>query len=99
MYKYLYTYKIIYTPTSEAIIFIVNYHSSTLDTYVYLARSRASKVLCYIHIILIFIHVYMYSALYAIALRNVMGGATMVMKPGQQNRQAAPAVSEDSVSG
>ena len=37
--------------------------------------------------------------LYAIALRNVMGGATMVIKPGQQNGQAAPAVSEDSVSG
>ena len=32
-------------------------------------------------------------------LRNVMGGATMVIKPGQQNEQAAPAVSEDSVSG
>ena len=95
MYKYLYTYKIIYTPTSEAIIFIVNYHSSTLDTYVYLARSRASKVLYYIQIF----YTRLYSTLYAIALRNVMGGATMVIKPGQQNRQAAPAVSEDSVSG
>ena len=41
----------------------------------------------------------MYSTLYAIALRNVMCRATMVIKPGQQNRQAAPAVSEDSVIG
>ena len=79
----------------------MNYHSSTLDTYVYLARSRASKVLYYIHIILIFIHVHVCtrSTLYAIALRNVMGGATMVIKSGQQNRQATPPVSEDSVSG
>ena len=60
VYKYLYTYKIIYTPTSEAIIFIVNYHNSTLDTYVYLARSRASKVLYYIHIILI-LYTYVYT--------------------------------------
>ena len=86
MYKYLYTYKIIYTPTSEAIIFIVNYHSSTLDTYVYLARSRASKVLYYIQIF----YTHMYSTLYAIALalRNVMGGATMVIKPARVERSA-----------
>ena len=72
----------------------MNYHSSTLVTYVYLARSRASKVLYYIQIF----YTRMYSTLYAIALalRNVMGGATIVIK---QNRQAAPAVSEDSVSG